>query len=52
VHVGDSLTQDIRGALAAQIRAALLCRDDAEPGELPPGVPCISSLAQLPSLLG
>lgn len=52
VHVGDSLTQDIHGALAAGIHGVLLCRDDAEPGEPPPGVPSISSLAQLPSLLG
>jgi putative hydrolase of the HAD superfamily len=51
VHVGDSLDQDIEGALAAGIRAVLLRRDDAEPGEPPPSVPSISSLAQLPPLL-
>lgn len=52
VHVGDSLDQDIHGALAAGIRAVLLRRGDAELGEQPPGVPSISSLAQLPPLLG
>ena len=51
VHVGDSLDQDIHGALAAGIPAVLLRRDDAEPGEPPPTVPSISSLAQLPPLL-
>jgi putative hydrolase of the HAD superfamily len=52
VHVGDSLEQDIEGALAAGMPAVLLRRDDADPGEPPPGVPSISSLAQLPPLLG
>jgi putative hydrolase of the HAD superfamily len=52
VHVGDSLDHDIHGALAAGIRGVLLCRDNADPGEPPPGVPSISSLAQLPPLLG
>ncbi len=51
VHVGDSLDQDIHGALAAGISAVLLRRNNAEPGEPPPTVPCISSLAQLPPLL-
>ncbi len=52
VHVGDSLDQDIRGALAAGIPAVLLSRDDIEPAKLPPGVPRIASLAELPPLLG
>ncbi len=52
VHVGDSLDHDVLGALAAGIHAVLLCRDDAEPGEAPPSVPSISSLSQLPPLLG
>ncbi len=52
VQVGDSLDQDIHGALAAGIRAVLLRRDDAKLGGPPPGVPSISSLAQLPPLLG
>jgi putative hydrolase of the HAD superfamily len=53
VHVGDSLDEDIHGALAAGIRAVLLHRGDAQPEETtPPGVPSISSLAQLPPLLG
>jgi putative hydrolase of the HAD superfamily len=52
VHVGDSLDQDVHGALAAGVSAVLLCRDDAATVELPPNVPRISSLAQLPPLLG
>jgi putative hydrolase of the HAD superfamily len=52
VQVGDSLDQDIHGALAAGISAVLLRRDDAESGKPPPGVPSVSSLAQLPPLLG
>lgn len=51
VQVGDSLDQDIHGALAAGIHAVLLHRDDVEPEEPPPSVPRISSLAQLPPLL-
>ena len=52
VHVGDSLDQDVHGALAAGIRAVLLSRENAETAELPPNVPSISSLAELPLLLG
>ncbi len=52
VHVGDSLDQDVHGALAAGVRAVLLCRDDAEPAASPPDVPRIASLTQLPPLLG
>jgi putative hydrolase of the HAD superfamily len=54
VHVGDSLDQDVHGALAAGIPAVLLHRDDAKPGKPSPSSPCvprISSLAQLPPLL-
>ncbi len=47
VHVGDSLDQDIHGALAAGIGAVLLCRDQAESAQPPPGVPRIASLAEL-----
>jgi putative hydrolase of the HAD superfamily len=47
VHVGDSLEHDVRGALAAGIRPVLLRREGAEPDEPPPGVPTISSLAEL-----
>jgi putative hydrolase of the HAD superfamily len=47
VHVGDSLDQDVRGALAADIRAVLLRRESAA-AEMPPrGVPAISSLTEL-----
>ncbi len=47
VHVGDSLDEDVHGALAAGIGAVLLRRDDAEPAQPPPGVPRIASLAEL-----
>lgn len=52
LHVGDSLEQDVHGALAAGVRAALLRRGDAEPAGAPLGTPTISSLAELPPLLG
>ncbi len=52
VHVGDSLAQDVRGALAAGIPAVLLHRDDVEPAKPPPAVPTIASLVELPPLLG
>jgi putative hydrolase of the HAD superfamily len=52
LHVGDSIEHDVHGALAAGIRPVLLRREDAEPDELPPGMPMIASLAQLPPLLG
>jgi putative hydrolase of the HAD superfamily len=48
LHVGDSIEHDVRGALAAGIRPVLLYRAEAEPEEEPPpGVPTISSLAEL-----
>jgi putative hydrolase of the HAD superfamily len=47
VHVGDSLDQDVHGALAAGVRAVLLRRGDAEHLESPAGVPRIASLAEL-----
>jgi HAD superfamily hydrolase (TIGR01662 family) len=52
VMVGDSLRQDIEGALRAGMRAVLLHRGDRPPdraGEL--DVPVIQSLRELPSLL-
>jgi putative hydrolase of the HAD superfamily len=47
VHVGDSVEHDVRGALAAGIRPVLLRRGESELGQAPPGVPVISSLAEL-----
>jgi putative hydrolase of the HAD superfamily len=52
VHVGDSIEHDVRGSLAVGIHPVLLRREDAEPGQPPPGVPTIASLAELPPLLG
>jgi HAD superfamily hydrolase (TIGR01549 family) len=47
VHVGDSLENDVAGALAAGIRPVLVSRD----GSPPAGVETIRSLTELPSLL-
>jgi putative hydrolase of the HAD superfamily len=47
VHVGDSLENDVAGALAAGIRPVLVARD----GSPPAGVETIRSLTELPSLL-
>ena len=52
VMVGDSIRQDIEGALRAGMRAVLLHRGDAPPpraSEL--GVPVIRSLSELPNLV-
>lgn len=46
VHVGDSLENDVEGARAAGIRALLISRE----GAVPPGVPTIRALSELPSL--
>jgi putative hydrolase of the HAD superfamily len=47
VHVGDSIDNDVAGALAAGIRPVLVARD----GSAPAGVEAIRSLTELPSLL-
>jgi putative hydrolase of the HAD superfamily len=47
VHVGDSVENDVAGALAAGIRPVLVARD----GSSPAGVETIRSLTELPSLL-
>jgi putative hydrolase of the HAD superfamily len=48
LHVGDSLPEDVEGALAAGIRAVLVARAGA--GWAPPHVPVVSTLADLPAL--
>ena len=48
VHVGDSLDNDVEGALAAGVRPVLVVRDGAP---APPGVTAVGSLAELPSLV-
>lgn len=47
-HVGDSLENDVRGALGAGMRAVWVCGEKAQ-GE--PGVPSIKSVAWLPEFL-
>jgi putative hydrolase of the HAD superfamily len=47
VHVGDSLDNDVAGALAAGIRPVLVARD----GSSREGIEAVRSLAELPALL-
>jgi putative hydrolase of the HAD superfamily len=49
LHVGDSLVEDIEGAGQARVRAAWIDRQGKHPSASP-GVPVISSLAELLSL--
>ncbi len=48
LHAGDSPVADAAGALQAGLRAILVARDGLPGG--PPGVPVITSLAELPDL--
>lgn len=50
VMVGDSLAHDIAGALAIGMRGVLVARA-SRPAGLPPGLPVIQSLRELPALL-
>jgi putative hydrolase of the HAD superfamily len=47
IHVGDSLDNDVAGALAAEIAPVLLQRKASVASSLPSGVRVISSLAEL-----
>jgi putative hydrolase of the HAD superfamily len=49
--VGDSIKHDIDGALAAGMRAVLLRRSGELPAGLPPNLPVITTLHELPALL-
>ena len=51
VMVGDSIKHDIEGALALGMRAVLLRRSGELPPALPPDLPVITTLADLPALL-
>jgi putative hydrolase of the HAD superfamily len=50
LHAGDTLEEDVGGALAAGLRAVLVARDG--PPAAAPGVPVVRSLAELPPLCG
>jgi putative hydrolase of the HAD superfamily len=50
LHVGDRLENDIDGARALGMHAALIARD-GDPPQVPEGVPVITTLAQLPPLV-
>lgn len=53
VHVGDTLEEDVVGALGAGVRSLLLDRDSSLPdSEVPAGVPVISSLGEIEQHLG
>jgi len=49
-HIGDSMQADVEGARAAGIRVALLDRHGVSP-DPPPGVPKLSSLDEVPSVI-
>jgi putative hydrolase of the HAD superfamily len=49
--VGDSVAHDIEGALNAGWRAVLLRRSGEVPASLPPGLPVIRTLRELPPLV-
>jgi HAD superfamily hydrolase (TIGR01549 family) len=49
--VGDSFKHDIEGALNAGWRAVLLKRSGETPYTLPPNLPVITTLAELPALI-
>lgn len=51
LHVGDSIREDVAGAVGAGFRAAWIDRDGAAAHELPAGASRITSLAELPGLL-
>jgi putative hydrolase of the HAD superfamily len=49
-HAGDSLEEDVGGALAAGLAPVLVARDGAPPDGLPRGVPAVQSLTGLVAL--
>lgn len=51
LHVGDSIREDVAGAIGAGWRAAWIDRDGAPSAELPDGAARIASLAELAALL-
>jgi putative hydrolase of the HAD superfamily len=51
LHVGDRPDNDVEGARAVGMSAALIARDGRAAPPLPPDVPVIKSLAELPSLV-
>jgi putative hydrolase of the HAD superfamily len=51
VMVGDSLPHDIEGARRAGMRGILVQRSPAPAADVPPGIPVIRDLSELPALL-
>ena len=52
LHVGDSLEEDVQGALAAGLLAVHLQRDGGPLATFAPGFQVIRNLSELPALLG
>ncbi|MHC5034153.1 MAG: HAD-IA family hydrolase [Planctomycetota bacterium] len=52
VHVGDSLEEDAMGARQAGLHAVWLRREDGDSGAPPAGVVTVSSLTEIPDLVG
>lgn len=53
LHVGDSLEEDVQGALAAGLRPVYLHRDwDSDRAVVPRGLPMIRNLSELHAMLG
>jgi putative hydrolase of the HAD superfamily len=51
LHAGDSIEEDVAGALAAGVRPVLVSRDGTTPEPLPDGVAVIETLAGLNELI-
>ena len=51
IHVGDSLENDVAGAMVAGIAPVFLVRDATSPAKVPPGVPIVRSLMDLAAAL-
>jgi FMN phosphatase YigB (HAD superfamily) len=52
IHVGDSLDNDVAGAIVAGIAPVLIERNPASTPAVPPGTPVIRALTELPAALG
>jgi putative hydrolase of the HAD superfamily len=51
IHVGDSLENDVAGAIVAGVAPVFLVRDAETPANVPPGVPVVRSLMDLAAAL-
>ncbi len=51
IHVGDSIENDVAGAIVAGIAPVLVARDAGAPANVPPGTPVVRSLMDLAAAL-